>query len=118
MSYHETIAALKDFTAAQRRLDSAEKAWDDCRYGLYPQLDPDAGGFKVYFFFKSEYLGSAAQEFLSAHNAYERLSYVIPQPEIAKTAQTQADAIAANEITERFLERVDPFEGGICELGR
>lgn len=114
MIYSETIAALKNFTAAQRRLDSAEKVWDDCRYSLCPQLDPDAGGFKLYFFFNSEYLGSAAQEFLSAYNAYDRLGYVIPSPAFMEAAQARADAITASKITERFLERT---EGGICELG-
>jgi hypothetical protein len=88
MSYSETIAALKDFTAAQHRLDAAAKKWDDVRFNLFPQYEE--GVFRYCFLVKPEYIGDAAQEFLSAHNAYERLGSA----------------------------EVDPFEGGICELGR
>ena len=108
MSYQETIAALKDFTTAQRRLDAATEEWDRNRYTL-------KGKFQFCFLVKSEYIGSLAQEFLSAYNAYDRLGYVIPSPAFMEAAQARADAITASEITERFLDRT---EGGICELGR
>ena len=113
MSYFETIAALKDFTAAQRRLDAATKRWDDYRYTLNDQFDPNCGPM-FFFLVKSEFIGEVAQEFLSAYNAYDRLGYVMPSPAFMEAAQTHADTIAAREITERFLERT---EGGICELG-
>ena len=112
MSYFETIAALKDFTAAQRRLDAAEKVWDDSRWALNDQYDGEK--FQFCFIMDSDYLGAKAREFLSAYNAYDRLSYVMPSPAFMEAAQTHADTIAAREITERFLERT---EGGICELG-
>jgi hypothetical protein len=118
MIYSETIAALKDFTAAQRRLDAATKQWDDYRYALSPQFDVETGRHTFFFLVKSEFIGEIAREFLSAHNAYERLGAPMPSPEFMKAAQARVDAITAGEITNRFLERVDPFEGGICELGR
>ena len=106
MNYFETIAALKDFTAAQRRLDAATEAWDRNRYTL-------KGKFQFCFLVKSEYIGSLAQEFLSAHNAYERLGSA-HNAVIAQVMAAQYGAEVAHEITERFLERT---EGGICELG-
>ena len=112
MSYQETIAALKDFTAAQRRLDAAEKVWDDSRWALNDQYDGQK--FQFWFIMDSDYLGAKAREFLSAYNAYDRLSYAIPSPAFMEAAQARADAITASKITERFLERT---EGGICELG-
>jgi hypothetical protein len=74
VSYSETIQALKDFTVAQRRLAAATKSWDDSRYVLHPQPDPNsyASAFICYFI-DSDFLGGIAQEFLSAYNAYERL---------------------------------------------
>ena len=111
MSYQETIAALKDFTAAQRRLDAATEAWDRNRYTLNDQFVE--GKFQFCFLIKPEYIGSLAQEFLSAHNAYERLGSA-HNAVIAQVMAAQYGAEVAHEITERFLERT---EGGICELG-
>lgn len=78
--YRETILALKHFTDARRRLDAATDTWDNCRHRLLPQLDIDAGKNTFFFIYKSEYLGEAAREFLSAHNAYRELGSSLNYP--------------------------------------
>jgi hypothetical protein len=99
MSYFETIAALKDFTAAQRRLDAAEKVWDDSRWALNDQYDGEK--FQFCFIMGSDYLGAKAREFLSAYNAYDRLSYVMPSP-----------ALSGRDLEAKHYVK------GLCELGR
>ena len=99
MSYFETIAALKDFTAAQRRLDAAEKVWDDSRWALNDQYDGEK--FQFCFIMDSDYLGAKAREFLSAYNAYDRLSYVMPSP-----------ALSGRDLEAKHYVK------GLCELGR
>ena len=99
MSYFETIAALKDFTAAQRRLDAAEKVWDDSRWALNDQYDGEK--FQFCFIMDPDYLGAKAREFLSAYNAYDRLSYVMPSP-----------ALSGRDLEAKHYVK------GLCELGR
>jgi len=65
--YRETILALKHFMDARRRLDAAERIWDNYR-PVFNNPHPE-----IRFGLKSEYLGEVAREFLSAHNAYKRL---------------------------------------------
>ena len=72
MSYHETVVALKDFRAADRRLDEAAEQWDYYRSLLCPQYDGERFSFTS-LWVKPEVIGNAAQEFLSAYNAYKRL---------------------------------------------
>ena len=67
--YRETILALKHFTDTRRRLDAATDAWDRCRHGVAPSNSL----MNDFYTYKSEYLGEAAREFLSAHNAYREL---------------------------------------------
>jgi hypothetical protein len=78
MSYSETIQALKDFTAAKRRLDRATKEWDDRRHELEDRRDRR---FR-FSLWGSDHIGEFAREFLSAHNAYERLGEKSAESEV------------------------------------
>jgi len=71
-TYSETIRALKDYDKAKKRLADAEVHWFKfIRYLEYP-ITPFNYGFAI----PSTYIGEIAQEFLSAHNAYERLGAI------------------------------------------
>jgi len=70
--YRQTVLALKHFTDARRRLDTAEERWDHDRYVL---RDKSSLTIVAQFFrtLTSDSLGEVAREFLSAHNAYKEL---------------------------------------------